>query len=46
MMSSALLVLVLIVIDLLIYLPFFKIYEKQFLAQEENIIEDIAAETI
>jgi len=46
MVSSALLVIVLIVIDLLIYLPFFKIYEKQLLDQEENITEDIAAETI
>lgn len=46
MVSSALLVIVLIVIDLLIYLPFFKIYEKQLLEQEENITEDIAAETI
>jgi PTS system cellobiose-specific IIC component len=35
-MNSALLVLVLIVIDIFIYLPFFKIYEKQLLEQENE----------
>ena len=40
----ALLVLVLIVIDLLIYLPFFKVYEKQLLAQEEEISTEMEAD--
>lgn len=44
MVSSALLVLVLIVIDLLIYLPFFKVYEKQLLAQEEEISTEMEAD--
>ncbi len=35
-MGNGLLVLALIVIDLLIYLPFFKVYEKQLLAQEAD----------
>ncbi|MEC5317554.1 PTS transporter subunit EIIC [Brenneria populi subsp. brevivirga] len=35
MLNNAVLVLILIAIDILIYLPFFKIYEKQLLAQEE-----------
>ena len=33
-MSNGLLVIGLLALDLLIYLPFFKIYEKQLLAQE------------
>ena len=34
--SSAILVAVLIVIDFFIYLPFFKVYEKQLIAQENT----------
>jgi len=36
-MSNGLLVIGLLVLDLLIYLPFFKVYEKQLLAQEAEI---------
>ena len=44
-MSNGLLVLALIVIDLLIYLPFFKVYEKQLLAQEAENEADMNAQT-
>jgi PTS system cellobiose-specific IIC component len=40
-MSNGLLVIALIALDLVIYLPFFKVYEKQLLAQEA---ETLAAE--
>lgn len=36
---AAVLVLVLMVIDLAIWLPFFKVYEKQLLAQEHEQAE-------
>lgn len=36
--NNALLVLALIIIDIFIYLPFFKIYEKQLLAQEQTTV--------
>jgi len=42
-MNSALLVLVLIVIDIFIYLPFFKIYEKQLLEQEQETAHEATA---
>jgi cellobiose PTS system EIIC component len=41
-MNNAILVFVLIAIDMLIYFPFFKVYEKQLMAQEE---EELAAST-
>ena len=44
MLNNGLLVLALIVIDLLIYLPFFKVYEKQLLAQEEEISAEMEAD--
>jgi len=40
-LSNGLLVIGLIIIDLLIYLPFFKIYEKQLLAQEMENEEEL-----
>jgi PTS system cellobiose-specific IIC component len=43
-MGNGLLVLALIVIDLLIYLPFFKVYEKQLLAQEAENEADMHAQ--
>ena len=39
--NNGLLVLALIVIDLLIYLPFFKVYEKQLLAQEAEMAAEM-----
>jgi PTS system cellobiose-specific IIC component len=45
MLSNGFLVLILIVIDMLIYLPFFKVYEKQLLDQEENVPSELTAET-
>ena len=42
--SNGLLVLGLLVIDLLIYLPFFKVYEKQLLAQEAENEADMNAQ--
>ncbi|MFB0974537.1 MAG: hypothetical protein QMB71_00210 [Tolumonas sp.] len=44
-MSNGLLVVALIVIDLLIYLPFFKVYEKQLLAQEAENEAEMHAQT-
>ena len=44
MMTNGLLVITLIVIDLLIYLPFFKVYEKQLLAQEAENEADMHAQ--
>ena len=43
--TNGLLVVALIVIDLLIYLPFFKVYEKQLLAQEAENEADMQAQT-
>ena len=43
--SNGLLVVALIVIDLLIYLPFFKVYEKQLLAQEAENEAEMHAQT-
>jgi len=43
-MGNGLLVIALIVIDLLIYLPFFKVYEKQLLAQEAENEADMHAQ--
>ena len=42
-MSNGLLVVALIVIDLLIYLPFFKVYEKQLLEQEAEMAAEMEA---
>ena len=44
-MGNGLLVIGLIVLDLLIYLPFFKVYEKQLLAQEAENEADMNAQT-
>lgn len=44
MVSSSILVFVLIAIDMLIYFPFFKVYEKQLLDQEKEI-EEQSSET-
>ena len=44
-MGNGLLVIGLIVLDLLIYLPFFKVYEKQLLAQEAENEADMQAQT-
>lgn len=41
-MSNAILVVLLIVLDYFIYLPFFKVYEKQLLAQEAQDEQDAA----
>ena len=43
MVSNGLLVVALIVIDLLIYLPFFKVYEKQLLEQEAEMAAEMEA---
>ena len=42
--ANGLLVVALIVIDLLIYPPFFKVYEKQLLAQEAENEADMQAQ--
>ena len=44
-MGNGLLVIGLIVLDLLIYLPFFKVYEKQLLAQEAENEAEMNAQT-
>lgn len=44
MLSNGVLVLILIIIDMLIYLPFFKVYEKQLLEQEEILPSEMTAE--
>ncbi len=43
--NNGLLVLGLLVIDFLIYLPFFKVYEKQLLAQEAEMEAEMNAQT-
>ena len=43
-MSNGLMVIALLVIDFMIYLPFFKIYEKQLLAQEAENEADMNAQ--
>ena len=43
-MANGLLVVALIVLDLLIYLPFFKVYEKQLLVQEAEMAAEMEAE--
>ena len=41
--GESVLVVALIVIDLLIYLPFFKVYEKQLLEQEAEMAAEMEA---
>lgn len=41
--KALILVLVLMVIDILIWYPFFKVYEKQLLAQENEQAQEMAA---
>ncbi|MFB0974917.1 MAG: PTS sugar transporter subunit IIC, partial [Tolumonas sp.] len=43
--NNGLLVLGLLVVDFLIYLPFFKVYEKQLLAQEAEMEAEMNAQT-
>lgn len=45
-MSNGLLVIALIIIDMLIYLPFFKVYEKQLLSQEADMAAEMEANPV